>query len=339
MAEDFHEKLADMIENEDFAGMKKTPSLLRLIRLQYTSEEASLALVVTFEGKKINEISARTGIETDQLKQRLETMAHKGTVWLDPGEEDPTYRAVGMVAPGLLETGLLGNLRFPYSVELGKAIHPVIHEWVEQSLSRMPPGTLPMWPATAALPEDADPSDNLLERVKEYDDWCLATCPCKLSHWLDTPGDHCQHFVQTCMPRGKLGQYLAEYGMARRITTEEAVDMLQKFEANGLVHTGDPKHGLCNCCHDCCPYFISWHQHGVQVLQRSNYLPEIDSEECIACSVCADRCPVGAIEVEDMAVVKGDICIGCGVCVVGCTTEAMRFVKRPEDELLSRSTW
>jgi len=331
-----HEKLAEMIENEDFMGMAKTPTLLKLIRLQYTSEEASLALVVTIKGKKLDELAIHTGIEKGQLKKKLDTMANKGTVWFDPDEQDPTYKAVGMVFPGLLETGALGNIRFPYSVELIKAIHPVIHEWVEQSLSRLPSGTLPMWPAVAALPEDADPSDNLLDRVREYDDWCLATCPCKLSHWLDTPGDHCQHLVETCMPRGEMGRWCVEYGMARRITTEEAVELLQKFEADGLVHTGDPKNALCNCCHDCCPYFISWHQHGVQVLQRSNYLPDVDGEVCIACSVCADRCPVGAIEVEDIAVIKGNICIGCGVCVVGCATEAMRLVKRPEDELLPR---
>ena len=62
MVEDVHEKLADMIENEDFAGMKKTPALLRLIRLQYTPEEASLALAVGMKGKKLHEISAETGI-------------------------------------------------------------------------------------------------------------------------------------------------------------------------------------------------------------------------------------------------------------------------------------
>ena len=69
MVEAVHEKLADMIENEDFAGMVKTPALLKLIRLQYTPEEASLALVVTVKGKKLDEISAQAGIEKGQLKK------------------------------------------------------------------------------------------------------------------------------------------------------------------------------------------------------------------------------------------------------------------------------
>jgi len=333
VTEDVYDKLAEMIESEDWLGMPKTHALMKLLHLQYTPEEASLALHVTLLGRKLNEISERVGIEKGRLKEMLHTMARKGTMWIDPGKEDPTYRALGMAAPGLIETGVLGNIRFPYSVELGKTVHQVIRQWTELKMSRT--GYLtPVWPAVAALPEDSDPSDNLLELVKGNDQWSVSFCPCRLSHWLDTPGDHCQHILETCMSMGDLSRFLVEYGMGRKITCDEAIEILRKCEGDGLVHTIYPDHAICNCCRDCCPYFISLHELGVRTLQPTNYLPQVDEEKCNACGTCADRCPTGAIEVNDVAVPNSDSCIGCGVCVVGCKPKAMSLVKRPEAKFL-----
>ena len=52
--------------------------------------------------------------------------------------------------------------------------------------------------------------------------------------------------------------------------------------------------------------------------------PVIDTDACIACGACADACPMGVIEVEDVAtVVNGDECIGCEACLGACPVEAI----------------
>ena len=52
--------------------------------------------------------------------------------------------------------------------------------------------------------------------------------------------------------------------------------------------------------------------------------PVIDTDACIACGACADACPMGVIEVEDVATVaNGDECIGCEACVGACPVEAI----------------
>ena len=52
--------------------------------------------------------------------------------------------------------------------------------------------------------------------------------------------------------------------------------------------------------------------------------PVIDTDSCIACGACADACPMGVIEVEDVAVVaNADECIGCEACLSGCPVEAI----------------
>lgn len=53
--------------------------------------------------------------------------------------------------------------------------------------------------------------------------------------------------------------------------------------------------------------------------------PEIDTDECIACSSCVDSCPMGVLELEDevAVVVDEESCIACGTCVDVCPTGAV----------------
>ena len=52
--------------------------------------------------------------------------------------------------------------------------------------------------------------------------------------------------------------------------------------------------------------------------------PVINTDECIGCGACADACPMGVIEVEDVAtVVDADSCVGCEACLGACPVEAI----------------
>ena len=42
------------------------------------------------------------------------------------------------------------------------------------------------------------------------------------------------------------------------------------------------------------------------------------SSECVACGACVDTCPVGAISLEDKAVVDASACVDCGACEGAC---------------------
>ena len=48
------------------------------------------------------------------------------------------------------------------------------------------------------------------------------------------------------------------------------------------------------------------------------------NESCVACGTCVDTCPVGAITLEDKAVVNADTCIDCGACEGVCPTVAIQ---------------
>jgi len=325
---DPYQRLADMFDQLP-PGVSYTPSIMEVFRLQYTPEEADLAATVGLKGIKLDEVQRRTGFDREKLKRMLNTMADKGTMWITPGEENPNYRAVGMGGPGLIETGGWLGVKFPFSVQLLKAMHKFQREWATRAAPAIGFPTSHVWAAPAALPEDAQPSENVAERIKEAGFWSVSDCSCRLPHWVADPGNHCSHLLETCLILGKMGRWCVEHGMAREITYDEALDLLRRCNEDGLVHNYDPNWAICNCCADCCVFLVGYRETGADVLGPSPFLARADEEACSACSVCADRCPVDAIEVEESAVVDESRCLGCGVCVTSCDTGAMRLVRRP----------
>lgn len=53
--------------------------------------------------------------------------------------------------------------------------------------------------------------------------------------------------------------------------------------------------------------------------------PVINSDDCSACGICVDACPVGVLEiVDDVAVpVNDDDCTGCAACMEECPMGAI----------------
>lgn len=51
-------------------------------------------------------------------------------------------------------------------------------------------------------------------------------------------------------------------------------------------------------------------------------MPHRITEECLACGICMDECPNGAIsEGDDIYVINPDICDDCGTCSDVCPNE------------------
>lgn len=117
---------------------------------------------------------------------------------------------------------------------------------------------------------------------------------------------------------------------SRRITPQEAVDIIQAEDARGHVHHAFFKdamlnrfYAICNCC-SCCCGAMQAQRNGTPMLASSGYVCEVDEELCIACGECNDICPFGALSLgEFSANINEEKCMGCGICVSHCVQDAL----------------
>lgn len=155
----------------------------------------------------------------------------------------------------------------------------------------------------------------------------LMQCPCRLSRKNPClPLDVCMVIGQPFVDFTQ--QHYPTRG--RRITQQEACDLLERENERGRVHHAfftammlGRLFAICNCCACCCTAIQS-HQRGTPTLASSGYVSEVDAEVCVACDPSLDYCQFGALESSNgMCNVDEGKCMGCGVCVGQCPAGAI----------------
>jgi ferredoxin len=138
------------------------------------------------------------------------------------------------------------------------------------------------------------------------------------------------------MAFGTGAYYYIENGLGRDVSIEEALDVLRKGMAAGLVPqpgNGQRVWGICMCCSCGCQLLRALKKMEKPAqLAHTNFYATCEDENCTACGTCVERCPMAAIELEDTAMVNRDRCIGCGVCVAACEVDAMVLHAKQEKE-------
>ena len=72
------------------------------------------------------------------------------------------------------------------------------------------------------------------------------------------------------------------------------------------------------------PYFTPRDHHGEPIKDFLKAKPVTDPARCVHCGLCAELCPMGAIDRDDVSLVRGT-CIKCCACVKQCPTGAKYF--------------
>jgi len=146
-----------------------------------------------------------------------------------------------------------------------------------------------------------------------------------------------------CIQLGRGAEYVIARGSGRELSLEEALELVDKIEEEGLIHTWPNTAAIsgkgvtvnCNCCSDCCEFFLSARAANISIenlLEKSRYVAFVNEELYVACETCLERCHFGAIEMTDVARIIEKKCFGCSLCVVGCEQGAieMKAIRPPE---------
>ena len=142
--------------------------------------------------------------------------------------------------------------------------------------------------------------------------------------------------METCLTFDNVARSLAAHGgYSRLISKEEAKDILEMAYGYNLVQIGENvrEHPafMCNCCGCCCEALQAARRFSpMQPIETSNYIPRINTQDCISCGKCAGVCPVLAISMKDKKpVIDESICLGCGVCARNCPKKTITLQRRP----------
>jgi len=139
------------------------------------------------------------------------------------------------------------------------------------------------------------------------------------------------------MAFGPNAKYVADRGFGRKVSREEAMNILNEIEKQGLVHVSSNTSKyidfMCNCCACHCGVLKSFAESNAPSMAViSNFELVIEKENCIGCDLCVDKCPVKALSVKaELVKVDRLRCIGCGVCNIACISGALSMKRRGDD--------
>lgn len=333
MGVEVYEKLRQHLDRLPLGAPKTADGVeIEFFKCLFTEEEAELATQLTPMPEGINSIAQRTGRDQEELSAKLEVMASKGLIFRIGEKGNRTYNLVP-VLPGMYEFQL--NRIDPEMARL-------FDEYYMKALGNEVFGAKTPWmrvvPVEREIPQQMDvfPYEKASEIIKAADVIAVAECICRKEQKL--VGGGCDAPADNCLVFSHWANFYIENGMGRKITQEEALQVLNKAEEAGLVHCSNNTElghfAICNCCGCCCGVLRGiTHLHNPQAVARSDFILAVDADACVGCEVCLGRCHVKAIAMEDgVAKLMEDRCIGCGVCIQTCPVEALSL-QRKEDRV------
>ena len=322
---------------------------IKILKHLFTPEQAQIALKLNFIAEPLRKIYKRLkkrGFSSEELEKKLDDMYFKGLInrgVVKEEEGEVKYYGSAPLAIGMFEYQL--NRLTP---EFYKDVHQYFHEaFFSEEYNRTGVPQLRVIPLDQAINyEQTIAQYDALKAVIDNIGEPIAVMECICRKGADLIGDPCTKtkLRESCFVFRTAAKMSIEKGLAREITKEEALKILEKAEEDGLVlQPGNSQRpmNICTCCGCCCGVLTS--QKLLPELSHffaTNFYAEVDPDLCVGCGICEDRCNLDAINIEDdISQVDKGRCIGCGVCVPTCTSEAMKLFKKEEETLPPKNTY
>jgi ferredoxin len=330
---DIFEKLRDKLDKMA-TGYPATESgvELRVLRQLFSEQDAELFLKMETNFETPLEVALRLGVDAGVIAVRLETMAKKGLLFRIRRGSELRYSAIPFIV-GIYEfqvnnltPALLKEFSEYYITALGKTFH---------GIKTPHQRTVPIETSVSAG-RPVVPYEDAAGIIRSKKLIAIAECLCRKA--MKVYGKQCRHPMETCMQFDSFAEYYVDNGMARYISTDEALAILKRNEQEGLVLqtlNSQKVEAICACCSCCCGMLIALKLFPAPALEaKSSYACQFEASLCTGCGTCVKRCPVGAYKlIEGKVQYKPARCIGCGLCVPFCPVHAHTLAKKPEEKI------
>jgi NAD-dependent dihydropyrimidine dehydrogenase PreA subunit len=332
----------------------KSKDIMKILKELFTAEEAEI--LSHFRAPMMDlatpiEIAERSGKPVDNVVEILNSLAERGLIFKLGRSRKRGKFTIWPTVIGIFEF-VFSNAKI-YSDEKIKRLARLFDNYLNRFI--IPTVTKSTYTFSRVLPSKT--SEKLIEinedlgvvsqkvlPFEEVEDLlnqatAIATMPCSCRTKASVLGYTPKHLMDVCITLDVAAEYFIQNGMGKRLSNEEALELLIKCERDGLVHctlNAQKPDFICNCDKEHCgmlKLMTKFHRFNVPSFY-SNFRIKIDeSIDCKECYRCVDLCPTHALypSIEERGKfnleLREDFCIGCGVCSTNCPTKRLILEK------------
>lgn len=328
-------------------GAPYSETLMEILKLLFTPEDAALAHKLPLGIKPLSAIASKLKMPQQELEEKITDMAQRGLVF-DMEIEGRRFAALAPIVIGFFEFTFmrardalpmkeLAALFEKYMMEEDKFARKVFQGPTQIGRSLVREEALPEGDFTEIL--DWERASRLVSSASSVG---VSLCACR--HHRSHIGKACERPQRVCLSLNFGADPLIKAGLAERITNQEGLDILKQCKEAGLAQTGDNVQRnatyICNCCGCCCGMIQAYKTFNIShSIVSSNWIMEVDREQCKGCGKCAEACPLEAITIREQregekkkrwAEVDENVCMGCGVCHSACKYGGVKLKPRAQ---------
>ena len=283
-----------------------------------TDDQADVMLAMKRRKQEaVEDIAARVNksyAETFEICMQLTDM---GIIEVKPQGDGTDKFELPIYVPGVYELMMLNHEQTAAHPEIARAFEDHTLNIVEPISHIMPMGNgaMRVIPVESAIEAETRraPYEELSYWLTKYQNHIgVAPCQCRLVRTQMGEGTG-SIAEELCIVLGATAESAIMTGKARRITKEEAEEILLQAEKKGYMHQVTNMDGtnkiwaICNCQRDVCLALRTSQYFNTPNMSRSNYIATVDPEKCAACGQCVETCPANAVRLGQQLATKEPI--------------------------------